>query len=105
MIKKILEVSSTIKNDRTIESVAIKAGEEMGEVMSEVSKLTRHTTYKTQHDSLKMEIADAIITLVDLGYVHYGDNFQKILEEAIEKKIIKWEEKYNKSKIVNNNLD
>lgn len=94
IIPKITKVSEIIKNQRTIKDVAIKVGEEVGEVMAEVSKITGHTKYK-EGEGLIEEVADAVITLIDLLWIYKEDYAIYKFAQVVEEKLDKWETKYN----------
>lgn len=95
VVIEIIDASLTVQNDRTLKDVVIKAGEEMGEVMAEVSKLTGHTKYKEGGDNLVEEVADTVIALVDLVMIYGGFTAADKFRKAVITKTNKWKEKYN----------
>lgn len=88
-IDLILETSKNIKQERSVLSVLSKAVEEFGEVATEINKGTAREAQR--------EIADTIITLVDLHFKLGGDSAlasSTLLSLDIEDKVEKWKSVY-----------
>lgn len=91
----ILETSLKVQ-DRTEGYVLRKLNEEVGEVGEALLALAKG---EPTDEELSGEIADVIITVVDLLYVHYSDigmsssGVKTIIEKAVERKTKKWVEK------------
>ncbi len=91
----ILETSLKVQ-DRTEGYVLRKLNEEVGEVGEALLALAKH---ESTDEPLSGEIADVIISVVDLLYVHYSEigmspaSVKTLIEEAVERKTLKWIEK------------
>lgn len=96
MIDTILEQSATIKQERTLQSVMNKVGEEHGELF---------TAFNKQMDEFVDEAADNIIVVTDAVYRYMFEQYgnidplaaKAVLELAIQKKLDKWRTVYGTS--------
>lgn len=88
----ILETSLKVQ-DRTEGYVLRKLNKEVGEVGEALLALAK---YQSTDEPLSGEIADVIITVVDLLYVHYSEigmsssSVKTLIEEGVKRKTEKW---------------
>lgn len=96
LIDKVTALSKKIKNNRDAKDIAIKLGEESGEVLGVVSIITGLSSYKEVNKlDLVDELVDVFINIVDLGYFVYGKRFRALFHQRLRVKLRKWEDKYN----------
>lgn len=96
MIDTILDQSASIKQERTLQSVMNKVGEEHGELF---------TAFNKNMDEFVDEAADNIIVVTDAVYRYVSEQYgnkdplaaKAILECAILKKLEKWRTVYGSS--------
>lgn len=96
MINTILEQSATIKQERTLQSVMNKVGEEHGELF---------TAFNKNMEEFIDEAADNIIVVTDAVYRYLFEKYgttdplaaHALLELAIQKKLDKWRTVYGSS--------
>lgn len=86
-IETILEVSNTTAQFRSKESVALKLGEESGEVFLAINKQQGKV-------AIMEECCDVIITAVDLIWTQFPDITEEDIRGVITSKCNKWRTKY-----------
>ena len=93
VVEQILATSKLINDGRERYDVLAKAQEEMGELAQEVMiSLGKH--YKQPGpDGVVGEALDVIVCMVDMIYGVYPDITESIIQEILEKKLIKWKAK------------
>lgn len=77
--------------ERTVEAKMVKLMEEVGEVAECISK-----SKPTQE--MIDECADSLIVIVDMLHCAGIDDIQSALEEAVSRKLVRWQTKYGKLK-------
>lgn len=88
IIETIHKQSVEMNNPKSAEYIALKAVEEMGEVARALINPERCD------EPISAEIADTIITLIDLHNKIYGDKSMQLLQQDTLNKLLKWKKKY-----------
>lgn len=93
-LNKILDTSFVAGLARDPKDVALKVGEESGELQSAI-------LYNETMENVVNETADIIISSVDCAFLYARnkgfitkENFISLLEDSISKKVDKWYKKY-----------
>lgn len=87
LVQRVLETATSIENGRSKQDVLIHAMSELGEIADAIKRPERQT------EPLQNEIADCIICLIDLLYIHNQFDCRSTEQEldlAIDTKLAKW---------------